>query len=166
MADRLKFVRVGMKNHGTSVKLKLRWDMSPKTCEIICKALPFGGSMWHAKYANHEIYTLLPVEEIFGADPPGEWQTMYPGPGDLIYIFHPPGLLPRDVYDPDHPRRIVDIALFYDRGNSLYGPTGPNEGNIFATVSDVEELEKFAESILHVWKHGFINEHLYVEVAD
>lgn len=166
MNSKLQYVRVALRNNGTSVKLKLRWDMSPKTCEIVSKALPFGGSMWHAKYANHEIYTLLPVEEVFGEDPPTEWLCMFPGPGDLMYIFHPPGLLPPDIYDPDNPRRIVDIALFYDRGNSLYGPTGPNQGNIFATASDIDELENFAQNCLEVWKNGFINEYMDIESAD
>ena len=57
MSDKLKYVRVGMRRNGASVKLKLRWDNSPHTCRIICDSLPFEGDMWHAKYANHEIYT-------------------------------------------------------------------------------------------------------------
>ena len=161
----MKFVRVGLRNNGASVRLKLRWDNSPATCEIVSRALPFEGDLWHAKYANHEIYTLLPVAEVFGEDPPEEWLCMFPAPGDLMYIFHPSGLLPPDVYDPQNPRRIVDIALFYDRGNNLYGPSGGNTGNIFATAADIDELESFAQSCLHVWKTGFLGEKMYVEAA-
>ena len=166
MSGQLKHVRVGMRNNGASVRLKLRWDNSPATCRIVCNALPFEGDMWHAKYANHEIYTLLPVEQIFGKDPPKEWLCMYPAPGDLMYIFHPDGLLPAEVWTPESDYRIVDIALFYDRGNNLYGPSGGNTGNIFATAADIEELERFAQACLHVWKSGFITERLYVEAAD
>ncbi len=166
MEDRLKYVRVGLRKNGASVKLKLRWDNSPKTCAIVSKALPFEGDLWHAKYANHEIYTLLSVAEVFGQDPPKEWLCMFPAPGDLMYIFHPDGLLPRNVYDPDNPQRIVDIALFYDRGNNLYGPGGGNTGNIFATAADIEELESFAQSCLQVWMNGFAGETMYVEAAD
>lgn len=166
MSDKLKYVRVGMRRNGASVKLKLRWDNSPHTCRIICDSLPFEGDMWHAKYANHEIYTLLPVEETFGKDPPKEWLCMFPAPGDLMYIFHPDGLLPPDVWTPGASHRIVDIALFYDRGNNLYGPSGGNTGNIFATAADIEELEAFAEQCLHVWKTGFSGETMYVEAAE
>ena len=74
VADEMQFIRVGMRRNGASVKLKLRWDNSPRTCELVGAALPIEGDMWHAKYANHEIYILLPVVEIFGEDPPGEWQ--------------------------------------------------------------------------------------------
>ena len=116
MTSRIEHIRVGMRRNGASVKLKLRWDNSPKTCELVSAALPLEEDMWHAKYANHEIYVLLPVVEVFGEDPPGEWQCMYPAPGDLMYLFHPPGLLPKDIYSPDNPRRIVDVAYFYDRG--------------------------------------------------
>jgi len=165
MSETVQFVTLGMRRSGASVRLKLRWDHSPRTCEIVSRALPVEGDLWHAKYANHEIYMLLPVEEVFGEDPPGEWQCMYPAPGDLMYLFHPPGLLPPDVYSPDSPRRIVDIAYFYDRGNNLYGPWGPNPGNIFATATAIDDLERFARACLEVWKTGFAGERLYIESA-
>ena len=165
MIDQLEFIRVGMRRNGSSVKLKLRWDNSPKTCEKVSKVLPIEGSMWHAKYANHEIYMLLPVVEIFGEDPPGEWQCMYPAPGDLMYLFHPPGLLPKDVYSPDNPTRVVDIAYFYDRGNNLYGPSGQNPGNIFATATSIDDMEIFAKACLEVWMNGFSGERMYIESA-
>ena len=165
MGERLEFIRVGMRNKGASVKLRLRWDNSPKTCEVVSNALPIEQSLWHAKYANHEIYVLLPVVEIFGEEPPGEWQCMYPAPGDLMWLFHPPGLLPASVYDPANPRRVVDMAYFYDRGNSLYGPWGANPGNIFATATSVEDTERFAKACIEVWKNGFAGERMYFERA-
>ena len=166
MSDRLKYVRVGMRNNGASVKLKLRWDHSPATCKIVSKALPFEGDMWHAKYANHEIYTLVPVEPVFGEDPPKEWLCMFPAPGDLMYIFHPDGLLPPESWTQDSDFHIVDIALFYDRGNNLYGPSGGNTGNIFATAADIDELERFAAECIKVWKSGFWGERMYVEAVE
>ena len=162
MNNNENLIEVGMKKNGSKVTLKLRWDKSPRTCEIVKKALPIEGDMWHAKYANHEIYMLHPVIEVFGEDPPGEWQCMYPAPGDLMYLFHPPGLLPKDIYDPLNPRQIVDIAYFYERGNCLYGPSGPNPGNIFATAVSIEEIEKFSLDCLDVWKKGFQDEVMYI----
>ena len=165
MADRLEFVRVGLRNKGASVKLRLRWDNSPRTCEVVSNALPLEDRLYHAKYANHEIYILLPVIEVFAQEPPGEWQCMYPAPGDLMWLFHPPGLLPKDVCPPDNPRRIVDMAYFYDRGNSLYGPWGANPGNIFATANSINDMTQFATACLEVWQSGFASDRMYVEAA-
>ena len=75
-----------------------------------------------------------------------------------MYLFHPPGLLPKDIYSPDNPRRIVDVAYFYDRGNNLYGPWGANPGNIFATATSIDDMENFAKACLDVWKNGFLGE--------
>ena len=165
MTSRIEHIRVGMRRNGASVKLKLRWDNSPKTCELVSAALPLEEDMWHAKYANHEIYVLLPVVEVFGEDPPGEWQCMYPAPGDLMYLFHPPGLLPKDIYSPDNPRRIVDVAYFYVRRNILFGPWVANPGNIFATATSIDDMENFAKACIDVWKNGFLGERMYIEEA-
>ena len=165
MSDHIEHVLVGMRGRRASVRLRLRWDHSPKTCAVVARALPIEERLWHAKYANHEIYVLLPVEETFGEEPPGEWQCMYPAPGDLMWIFHPPGLLPPEVCPPDNPRRVVDMAFFYDRGNNLYGPWGPNPGNIFATATSIDELEAFRDAVLEVWMGGFATERMYIEAA-
>ena len=97
--------------------------------------------------------------------PGGEWHCMYPAPGDLMDLFHPPGLLPKDLYSLDNPQRIVDVAYFYDRGNSLYGPSGANPGNIFATATSIDDMEGFAAACLDVWKNGFSSERMYLEAA-
>ena len=75
------------------------------------------------------------------------------------------GTIAKNVYSPDSPRRIVDVAYFYDRGNNLYGPSGANPGNIFATAVSIEDMEKFAKVCLEVWKNGFAGERMYVEPA-
>jgi len=163
--ERLEYVRVGMRRNGTNIRLKLRWENSPDTCEVVSKALPVESQLWHAKYASNEIYILLPVVETFGRDPKGEWQCMYPAPGDLMWLFHPPGLIPGDLSPPHAPRRIVDVAYFYDRGNSLYGPWGPNPGNIFATATSFEDLDRMARACREVWFNGIANERMYIEAA-
>ena len=85
---------VGLRKRGISTRLKLRWDTSPWTCEAMTRRLPIEGQVWHAKYANNEIYTLIPVQAEKYV---GEWRCIYPGPGDLMYLpieagfFLPPG---------------------------------------------------------------------------
>jgi hypothetical protein len=163
MTSRLEFVRVGLRKRGASAKLRMRWDKSPRTCAAIAAALPFENQVWHAKYANNEIYTLVPA---FGEDPLGEWRCLYPGVGDLMYIpipsgfFLPPGSPPMDTT-----RGLVDLAYFYERGNSLIGPTGVAYGNIFATGTSFEELETFANACSDVWFGGAVGEAMYIEAC-
>jgi hypothetical protein len=165
MPTRLEHVRVGLKRARASIRLRLRWDNSPYTCAVVAKALPVADELWHAKYASSEIYMLLPVKKIFGRDPKPEWQCMYPNMGDLMWLFHPPGLIPGNISPPDNPRRIVDVAYFYARGTSLYGPWGPNPGNIFATAMSIEDIERFGKVCHEVWRNGIAGETMVIEAA-
>lgn len=153
--ERPAFVRVGLRRRGVSVRLKLRWDRSPETCAAVCRRLPVEDQVWHAKYAHNEVYALVPAWE---ADPPPEWTCAYPGPGDLMYIPHPPGILAAQTSG-----RLVDLAYFYERGNNLYGPFGAALGTIFATMTDVEEVEAMAEACHDVWFSGAKGERLFME---
>jgi hypothetical protein len=162
---RLEYMRVGLRRNGASIKLRLRWDNSPDTCAVVSKALPVENQLWHAKYASSEIYMLVPVKKIFGRDPRPEWQCMYPAPGDFMWLFHPPGLIPGDISPPDKPVRIVDLAYFYARGTNLNGPWGANPGNIFATATSIEDIERFGKACHHVWFNGIAKERLYIEAA-
>jgi hypothetical protein len=139
----------------------MRWDRSPWTCGAIAERLPIEGQVWHAKYANNEVYTLVPViEEVYR----GEWRCLYPGPGDLMYLpiesgfFMPPGAPAMDLS-----KGLIDIAYFYERGNNLAGPTGTALGNIFATATSVDELEKMASACSDIWFSGAVAEKLFVE---
>ncbi len=150
-------IRLGLRRQGASVTLKLRWDRSPATCEALVRRLPVEEQLWHAKYAHNEIYVLV---EAWEADPVFEWRCAYPGPGDFMYIPHPPGLLHKKSGG-----RLVDLAYFYERGNSLYGPGGPAIGNIVATMTDVDETEKFATACHDVWFSGLKGETMFIEVV-
>jgi hypothetical protein len=160
-AGRPEFVRVGLRKRGMTVRLKLRWDRSPWTCGAIVKRLPIENQIWHAKYANNEVYTLIPVgSEAYR----GEWRCIYPGPGDLMYLpiepgfFMPPGAPPMDAS-----KGLIDVAYFYERGSNLAGPTGTALGNIFATATSIDELERMAVACSDVWFSGAVGEKLYVE---
>lgn len=161
--DRMEFVTVGLKKRGVSTRLRLRWDRSPRTCREIVNRLPLEGQAWHAKYANNEVYLLVPM---FGEDPRAEWRCLYPGPGDLMYIPVESGAsVPQGGPDSDTTRGIVDIAYFYERGNNLIGPYGIALGNIFATATSIEELEQMSMACSDVWFNGAAGETLYVEAA-
>ncbi|MFO1055960.1 MAG: DUF3830 family protein [Dongiaceae bacterium] len=161
--SKLQFVTVGLRKRGASTRLKLRWDRSPRTCAAIEARLPIENQVWHAKYANNEIYTLVPM---WGDTLPGEWRCFYPGPGDLMYLPIESGFfLPPGAPDMDVSRGLVDVAYFYERGNNLIGPTGAALGNIFATATSIESMEAFAAACSDVWFAGAVGEKMYVEAG-
>ncbi len=161
--ERLEFVRVGLRKREVSTTLRLRWDRSPMTCRTVVEALPLEDQVWHCRYSNYGVYMLLPLEPTFGADPPREWTCAYPGPGDLLFLLDPPGPLAKDCGPDGKPARMTGLPFFYERGNTLYGPHGPVIGNIFATATSIEEIERFAEAGDDVWFRGAEGEILYVE---
>lgn len=158
------FVRLALKKRQASITLRLRWDRSPRTCSAVVRRLPVAGQVWHAKWANNEIYTLLPVDqEVFSP----EWISAYPAPGDLMYLpIDPTPSRPIGAPDLDSSKGLIDVAYFYDRGtNLLVGPSGAHTGNIFATAINPAEVEEFAKVCTDVWFSGAVGEQLVLEVA-
>ena len=97
--------------------------------------------------------------------PNAEWNCMYPAPGDLLYIPLMAGVtLPVGGPVMDPTKGVVDIAYFYDRGNSLvHGPAGPSPGSIFATATSLEDIEKYGLACSDVWMAGAVGERLFIE---
>jgi hypothetical protein len=159
-----EFVSVGLEKRRASVKLKLRWDRSPETCQALVEMLPVRAQVWHAKYANNEIYLLTSSPKVM---PPGEWQTVYPAPGDLLYIPVPYGVpMPPSVPPSHRERGLLDLAYFYDRGSSTQsGPYGPLPGTIVATALDIESVERMAVACNDVWFKGAFEETMSIELG-
>ncbi|RWE22865.1 MAG: DUF3830 family protein [Mesorhizobium sp.] len=159
------FLRIGLKKRGAFVKLRLRWDKSPLTCAAVVRRLPVASQVWHAKWANCEIYTLVPVlDETFSP----EWTSAYPAPGDLMYLpIGQTNIKPLGAPELPTQNGLIDFAYFYDRGsNLLNGPTGAHTGNIIATASDPLAVEEFAETCADVWFAGAVGEQLVLDVTD
>ncbi len=163
-ADQPQSMRVGLRQRGASITLKLRWDRSPRICQAVVAQLPIENQVWHAKYANNEVYTLVPA---FDDPPPREWLCAYPAPGDFLYIPITSGvLLPPGAPPMDGERGVIDLAYFYDRASSLlHGPSGPAIGCIFATATSIQDIERMAEACNDVWFGGAKGESLYLETA-
>ena len=153
-----RHIEITLKKRGVSCVAQLLDDLAPKTCKAVWNVLPQEGDTFHAKYANNEIYTLVPpfADPEIGLENP----TILPIPGDLLYIFFAPGLITRpDVLDASHRTGLVDLALFYGRDNFLFSPTtGAVPGNRFAMVT--ENLAKMAEACDNIWREGFVGERL------
>ena len=153
-----RHIEITLKKRDVSCVAQLLDDLAPKTCEAVWNALPQEGDTFHAKYANNEIYTLVPPfadPEIGLENPP-----ILPIPGDLLYIFFAPGTITRpDVLDAAQRAGLVDLAFFYGRDNFLFSPTtGAVPGNRFAMAT--ENLEEMAKACDNIWQEGFVGERL------
>ena len=125
-----QFIRLGLRRRGRSTRLRMRWDRSPLTCATVASMLPVEEQVYHAKYANNEIYNLVPLPK---PKPPQEWACLYPGPGDLLFVpvssrltgsFAGGNTLSEQKLEVDEEGWLLDFAFFYERGNSLIGPYG------------------------------------------
>ena len=170
MADtKLEFIRLGLRKRERSTRLRMRWDRSPETCAAVARMLPVENQAYHAKYANNEIYNLVPLPK---PRPPQEWTTLYPGPGDLLFApvsarltgnFAGGNTLSNQEMGVDEDGWLLDFAFFYERGNSLISPYGIGPSTLFATGTSFEELETFAETCRDVWFAGAVGETMYIE---
>lgn len=168
MLDRLK-ERIGQA--AVAFVRQLRWDRSPENCAAALKLLPCASQVYHAKYANNEIYllTALPF-----APPPREWGCLYPGPGDLTFApigSHHAGNLVNNALSGAVPTMhqefgMLDFAFFYERGNNLLGPAGPSQSSIIATGTSFDELDVMASACRDVWFAGAKGETMTVALED
>ena len=151
-------IEIALEKRGVSCIAELLDNLAPKTCDAVWQALPQGDNAFHARYANHEVYTL--VSPFADPEPGLENPTILPIPGDVLYFFFPRGTIPiPDVRDAAYSTGMVDLAIFYDRDNFLFSPTtGPVPGNRFATIT--QNLEGMAQACDNIWREGFVGEKL------
>ena len=172
MADtRLEFIRLGLRKRDRSTRLRMRWDRSPETCATVARILPVEDQVYHAKFANNEIYNLVPMPK---PAPPQEWTCLYPGPGDLVFApvssretggFAGGNTLSEQKLVVDDEGWLLDFAFWYERGNSQISPYGIGQNTLFATGTSFEELDTFAEACRDVWFAGAVGETMYIEPA-
>ena len=150
-------IEIVLEQRGVRAIAELLEEEAPKTCDAVWHSLPQSGPVYHAKWANNEIYILTPP---FAAEEPGrENATVFPIPGDLLYFFIPPGgPVPADLREQCAATGLIDLAIFYGRNNYLHGPEGHMPGNLFATIT--EGLKGFAVACQDVFRNGMVNERL------
>jgi hypothetical protein len=158
----MRRVTISFKNSGVTGTAVLMEDKARRTCNAVWDALPLEGPVFHAKWANNELYTILPP---FAVEEPGrENATVFPIPGDLLYWYIPS----EDFVPPasnEHHKEVgsVDLALFYGRDNYLLGPAGHMPGNLWGTVED--GLSELAAECLRLWREGFSEERMIFDQA-
>ena len=154
-------VKLELVKRAVSVDLKLRWSSAPENCRALLGLLPLRRQVWHAKYANNEIYLLCRTPE---PKPRPEALTMYPSRGDLMMLPLPQGIpLPKDLPGIESGDPVLDVAYFYEGGNSLLGgPPGPLAGTIVATVERLDDIDRMAEACRDVWFAGASGEEMAV----
>jgi hypothetical protein len=80
-------IEIVLERAGVRAVAEMLVEEAPRTCEAVWNALPQSGSPYHAKWANNEVYFLTPP---FATEEPGrENATVFPIPGDLLYIHIP-----------------------------------------------------------------------------
>lgn len=161
--ERPTHVRLGLVKREVSVSLRLRWSTAPENCQALVNLLPIRRQVWHAKYANNEIYLLCRAPE---PKPALEHLTMYPSRGDLVFLPLPAGIpLPMGLSGIGPGDEALDVAYFYEAGNSLLGgPHGPLPGTIVATVETLDDIERMAEACRDVWFGGAVGEEMALDV--
>ena len=69
--------------------------------------------------------------------------------------------LPSDLEGISPGDKVLDVAYFYEAGNSLLGgPHGPIPGTIVATVENLDDIERMAAACRDVWFAGAVGERM------
>ena len=163
--DRPTHVRLELVRRACAVDIRLRWSTAPENCQALLGLLPLRRQVWHAKYANNEIYLLCRGPE---PKPAPESLTIYPSRGDLMMLPLPPGIpLPKGLPGIAVGDEVLDLAYFYEAGNSLLGgPHGPLPGTIVATVETLDEIERMAAACRDIWFSGAVDEEMAVSLVE
>jgi hypothetical protein len=159
-----RFIDISLPGHGVTCVARMLDEEAPRTCAAVWDALPLGADVYHAKYARNEIYTFVPT---FAEVAPGpENTTITPIPGDVVYFPFEQWQMANAAYGyatdstQRSARRVIDLALFYERNNLLLNPdTGFVPGNVFATI--VRGLDEVAAAAQDLWRRGFEGETLH-----
>lgn len=158
----MRKIRVTLKPSGATGVAVLMEEPAKWTCDAVWNDLPIEGPVFHAKWANNEIYT---IRQPLSVEPGRENPTMTPIPGDLCYFYIPPGDFVPPASQPNHRETgSIDIALFYGRGNYLMGPMGPMPGNLFAALES--GLPELAAECQRLWREGTVDARLLLERED
>lgn len=152
-------IEIALERRGVRAVAEMLDDEAPKTCQAVWDALPVTAGTYHAKWANNEIFVLVPP---FAETEPGrENATVFPIPGDLCYFFIPPGAAaPAELRAQCDRTGLIDLAVFYGRNNYLLGPEGHMPGNVFATIT--EGLKAFAAASQDAFRHGMADESMVI----
>ena len=144
-------IEISFEKHDARAVAELVDDAAPLTAEAVWNALPLSGAAYHAKWANNEVYILTPP--FAEQDPGSENATVFPIPGDILYLPVPKGnKVPPDMQEQCRATGLIDLAIFYGRDNYLLGPDGHMPGNLFATVT--EGLGELAAACQDLWRNG------------
>ena len=150
-------IEIILEERGVRAVAEMLDEEAPKTCQAVWDALPQTNGTYHAKWANNEIYILVPP--FAPVEPGHENATIFPIPGDVCYFFVPPGApLPPEWREQGARTGVIDLAIFYGRNNYLLAPDGHMPGNVFAVIT--EGLKEFAAACQDVFRNGAAHERM------
>jgi len=154
-----RYLEVALRKRNVRAAAVLLEKEAPATCAAVWKALPLEAEVFHAKYANNEIYSQF--APFTGPELELENYTLMPVTGEIMYFrLRPWHQLPRDMHRLQAAGEgASELALFYDRHNLLFSPRlGPIPGNVFARI--VTNMDGIAEACYSIWREGGLGERL------
>jgi hypothetical protein len=155
-----RHIEIRLDSRGITCVARLLDEDAPATCDIVWDALPQSGQAYHAKYASNEVFCLVPPLSPQPAE--AENQTIAPQAGDVMYFYFDAQLAgPQEMAAHNFTGMpgLVDLAVFYRRGNLLMSPqVGAVPGNVFAVIE--ENLDAFADACDDVFRSGSQGERL------
>jgi hypothetical protein len=154
-----RYLEVALKQRKVRAAAVLLDKEAPATCEAVWQALPLEGEVFHAKYANNEIYAQF--VPFTGPELELENYTLMPITGEIMYFrLRPWHQLPREMHELQAAGQgASELAVFYDRHNLLFSPRlGPIPGSVFARL--VTNMEAVADACHSIWREGGRGERL------
>ena len=96
--------------NGATAKLELLWDAAPKTCEAVCKLLPFDTVAWHGTMSGREALCVTPADPTSGIprDETENCKEMYTV-GEVGVL----GGVPGEVFNMAKGTTVAELAWIY-----------------------------------------------------
>ena len=127
--------RIQIDLNGVSAVVVLLEEAAPRTCRALWQALekPARTKGIHAKWAGRMILTYLEKEnQVFDPTQIGqENATVFPQPGDIIWVWFPPG-----ETNTNPPDGGWDVSIIYGPETRAFIPTGWQPLNVWAQVTE------------------------------
>jgi len=146
----MKRIQITFLENNVSCMAESHEKVAPRTCAAIWDALvnPLETTIAQARWLGPATYFFVPPERgLDGATLPPENQTIFPIPGDLLFVYYAPHQLHGFGDQP-----LNEIVIAYDRDARMFVPLGWHPGNHFASI--VEGFPAFVEMCAKTHREG------------
>jgi len=146
----MRRIRILIPDYGAEAEAEFMDDAAPATCNALWDALqtPMIARGIHGMWVGPEVMIDMPASHrVFsGSALPGENQTCFPIPGDLVWFWFPPGAwsgLTEQVYE---------FGMIYARDARMFIPSGWAAATVFGRIT--RNLEGLARACRRFREEG------------